>query len=257
MMISDDYTQRFSNIDFERRGGILAMRLHTNQDSLKWGAVATSIHAQLGRAFYDVAHDPLLRVVILTGTGASFCSEMDLSELPAMNGMEWSRLAEEGRELMMNFLDIGIPVIAAVNGPAYIHAQLPVLADIVLAAEEGEFADMAHFTAGVVPGDGAHTVWLDLLGANRGRYFLLTGQRLGAKEAQALGVVAEVLPRARLMDRAWALATELAAKPIITLRNTRSAFTHPLKRRLLDELSRGLALEGLGMLTAIGDGNGP
>ena len=256
-MSSNDYTLRFPNIAFERRGGVLAMRLHTKHGSLKWGALSTSVHAQLGRAFYEVAHDPQVRVVIFTGTGASFCSEMDLSELPAMNGMEWSRLAEEGRELMMNFLDIGIPVIAAVNGPAYIHAQLPVLADIVLAAEEAEFADMAHFTAGVVPGDGAHTVWLMLLGANRGRYFLLTGQRIGASEAQALGIVAEVLPRTSLMDRAWTLAAELSAKPAITLRNTRSAFTHPLKKRMLDELSRGLALEGLGMLTATGGGNGP
>jgi enoyl-CoA hydratase/carnithine racemase len=248
---TDDYIGRFPNIAFERRGGVMALRLHTQQASLKWGAIAKSVHAQLGRAFYEVAHDSAIRIVILTGTGTSFCTEMDLDELPSsMNGAEWTRLTQEGRDLLMNFLDIEVPVIAAVNGPAFIHAELPVLADVVLAAEEAEFADMAHFAAGVVPGDGAHVVWPMLLGPNRGRYFLLTGQRIGAAEALALGVVAEVLPRAALMGRAWSLAADLAAKPAVTLRNTRSAFTQPLKRRLLDELSRGLALEGLGMLTA-------
>jgi hypothetical protein len=50
-MINGDYTRYFPNIDFERRGGVLALRLHTQQQALKWGAVATSVHAQLGRAF--------------------------------------------------------------------------------------------------------------------------------------------------------------------------------------------------------------
>lgn len=248
-MNSEDYTQRFANIAFERRGGVLAMRLHTAQQALKWGATASSAHAQLGRAFYEVAHDASVDVVILTGTGTVFCVEMDLTQMPAsMNAAEWGRLTHEGRDLIMNFLNIEVPVIAAVNGPAYIHAQLPLLADVVLAAQEAEFADIAHFTAGVVPGDSAQVVWPMLLGPNRGRYFLMTGQHIGAAEAERLGIVAEVLPREGLMPRAWELAAEFAAKPAITLRNTRAAFTYPLKRRMLDELSHGLALEGLGLL---------
>ena len=250
-MINGDYTRDFPNIDFERRGGVVALRLHSQQQALKWGAVATSVHAQLGRAFYEVAHDRSVQVVILTGTGAAFCTEMDLTEMPPMNGEEWSRLMHEGRDLIMNLLDIEVPVITAVNGPAYIHAELAVLGDVVLAAQEAEFADLAHFPSGVVPGDSAQVVWPLVLGPNRGRYFLMTGQRIGAAEAQALGVVAEVLPRERLMLRAWELAAEFASKPAITLRNTRAAFTYPLKKRMLEELSRGLALEGLGILATI------
>ena len=249
-MTAGDYTRDFANIAFERRGGVLALRLHSRQESLKWGALATSVHAQLGRAFYEVAHDRSVQVVILTGTGAAFCTELDLTQIPAMDGEEWSRLMHEGRDLIMNLLDIEVPVITAVNGPAHIHAQLAVLGDVVLAAQEAEFADLAHFPSGVVPGDSAQVVWPMVLGPNRGRYFLMTGQRIGAVEAQALGVVAEVLPRDRLMPRAWELAAEFAAKPAVTLRNTRAAFTHPLKKRMLEELSRGLALEGLGILAA-------
>jgi enoyl-CoA hydratase/carnithine racemase len=248
-MNARDFTRDFPNIAFERRGDVLALRLHTRQEALKWGAIATSVHAQLGRAFYEVAHDRSVRVVILTGTGAAFCTEMDFSEMPPlMNDEEWGRLTQEGRDLIMNLLDIEVPVITAVNGPAYIHAELAVLGDVVLAAQDAEFADLAHFPSGVVPGDSAQVVWPALLGPNRGRYFLMTGQRIGATEAQALGVVAEVLPRERLMTRAWQLAEQFAAKPASALRNTRAAFTYPLKKRMLEELSHGLALEGLGLL---------
>jgi enoyl-CoA hydratase/carnithine racemase len=165
-----------------------------------------------------------------------------------VNAEAWYRITREGKDLVMNMLDIEVPIIAVVNGPAYVHAQLPVLADVVLAAEHAEFADLAHFVHGVVPGDSAQVVWPMLLGPNRGRHFLLTGQRIGAREALALGVVAEVLPSDALLPRAWALAREWAAKPLQTLRYTRIALTQPIKRRMLDELGYGMAMEGLSIL---------
>jgi enoyl-CoA hydratase/carnithine racemase len=224
--------------------------LHTDGGALKWGAAAGSIHGQLGEAFQRVAQDDSIRVVILTGTGESFCSEMNMAELPASPGVsDWIRLAREGYDLMMKFLDIEVPVIAAVNGPAYIHSQLPLLADIVLASATAEFADLAHFVHGVVPGDGVHVVWPMLLGINRARHFLMTGQRLTAQRACDLGVVAEVLASERLLDRAWELAADLERKPPATLRNTRLALTHPIKKRLLEELDHGLALESVAALS--------
>ena len=80
-------------------------------------------------------------------------------------------------------LDIEVPMIAAVNGPARIHAEIPVLCDIVLASEDAVFQDLPHFINGTVARDGVHLVWPLLLGLNRGRYFLLTGQELSAQQA--------------------------------------------------------------------------
>jgi enoyl-CoA hydratase/carnithine racemase len=122
-----------------------------------------------------------------------------------------------------------------------------VLADIVLASDTAEFADRAHFVHGVVPGDGVHVVWPLLLGPNRARHFLMTGNALSAREAQALGVVAEVLSPGAVHARAWEIAAELAAKPFVALRNTRIALTRRLRRALNDDLDVGLALEGLGL----------
>lgn len=249
----DDYRRSYRNIEFDRRGGVVQMRLHTDGGALRWGANEGSVHGQLSDAFRDLAHDPHTRALILTGTGETFCTELNREENSgALTATSWSRLMREGRELLLDFLAIEVPVIAAVNGPVHIHSELPVLADIVLAAETAEFADRVHFVYGVVPGDGVHVVWPLLLGINRARYFLMTGQVIGAREAQSLGIVAEVLPDADLQARAWELGASLERKPLVALRNTRHALTRRIRRELNDDLDVGLALEGLGLLS-LGD----
>jgi enoyl-CoA hydratase/carnithine racemase len=78
-------------------------------------------------------------------------------------------------------LDVDVPIVGAVNGPARVHAELPLLSDVVIASESAVFQDAVHFERGVVPGDGVHTLWPLWLGPNRGRYFLLMGQETGAE----------------------------------------------------------------------------
>ncbi|EEA04053.1 Enoyl-CoA hydratase/isomerase [Burkholderia sp. H160] len=242
----EDYRGRFSNIEFERRDGVLQVRLHTDGGPLKWGALNRSIHSQLGEAFYQIARDLDNRVVILTGTGDSFCDAMNYAELPTEPlSQVWPRLQREGQDLLMQLLDIPVPVIGAINGPAHIHAELLVLSDIVLASSRAEISDQAHFVHGVVPADGVQIVWPMLIGHNRARHFLLTGERITAQRAWELGVVGEVVAHDTLLERAWQMARELAAKPVETLRYTRAVFTQPFKRRMVDELGYGLALEGL------------
>ncbi|WP_069268791.1 enoyl-CoA hydratase/isomerase family protein [Paraburkholderia nodosa] len=247
----EDYGKRFANIEFERRDGVLLVRLHTDGGPLKWGALDGSIHGQLGEAFYQIARDLENRVVILTGTGDAFCDAMNYAELPAEPLAQiWPRLQREGQDLLMELLDIPVPVIGAINGPALIHAELLVLSDIVLASSHAEISDQAHFVHGVVPADGVQIVWPMLVGHNRARHFLLTGERMTAQRAWELGVVGEVVTQEALLDRAWEIARSLAAKPIETLRYTRAVFAQPFKRRMADELGYGLALEGLAGIAA-------
>ncbi len=148
----------------------------------------------------------------------------------------------------MNLLNIEVPMISAVNGPALRHSELPLLCDIVLAAEEAEFQDSGHFSGGLIPGDGVHIVYPMLLGLNRARYFLLTGQIISAKEAKDYGLVAEVLPREKLLPRAWEIAERLVEYPTLHLRYSRILLTEHLRRRMQELLGYGLALEGLGVM---------
>jgi enoyl-CoA hydratase/carnithine racemase len=103
----------------------------------------------------------------------------------------------------------------------------------------------------MVPGDGMHIVMPMLLGMNRGRYYLLTGQTLSALEAKDLGLVAEVLPPDKVLARAWEHAEALAHKPSLLLRHTRLMFTEYIKRRMQDLLGYGLAMEGLALMETL------
>jgi enoyl-CoA hydratase/carnithine racemase len=217
--------------------------LHTDGGSLQWGEVP---HRECPAAFQHIGSDPENRVVILTGTGDLFSGPRATAEDRIYaTPRQLDKGYWEGKHLLVNLLDIEVPVISAINGPAFRHSEMALLSDIVLAAEDATLMDSSHFANGMVPGDGMHIVYPLLLGLNRGRYFLLTGQTLSAREAQELGLVNEVLPRAELLPRAWELAAQLASRPPLVLRYSRVVLTQYVKRLMHDLLGYGLALEGL------------
>ena len=244
----EDYAEKYSHVRMERHDGILEITFHSDGNTLAWG---WGPHRQLGPAFYDIGRDRDNKIVIMTGVGDAFIQEMNTETFGArlssakMTPMDWDRVYSDSKRLLMNLLDIEVPVIAAVNGPVNIHAEIAVLSDIVLAADHAAFADAPHFRNGLVPGDGVHVVWPYLLGRNRGRYFLLTGQRLSAQEALRLGVVNEVLPAAELLPRARELARQILQQPPLTARYARTLMTQELKMLMLEHLSHGSALQGL------------
>lgn len=242
----EDYASKYQNIRMERRNGVLQLTFHTRGGSLVWDEAP---HRELSYAFTDVGADVDNKVVIITGAGDDFCTQIVADAWDLSAPRKWDKVYWEGKRLIQNLLDIEVPIISAVNGPCTIHSELAVLNDIVLASDAAYFQDAAHFAFfNAVPGDGVHVIWPLLLGMNRGRYFLLTGQKLSAQEAKDFGVVSEVLPRDKLLPRAWDLAEEMAQKPPLALRYTRVALTHRLKRLMQEGTGYGLALEGHGLV---------
>src|SRR5262249_6847008 len=210
--------------------------------------------AELAQAFADVGADRENRVIILTGTGDEFSGPRLDPETTFFHG---ARLTPAGvhqvfwnaRRLVHALLDIEVPMIAAVNGSAKRHADLALMCDIVIAADHATFEDTAHFDRGsIVPGDGINVVYTLLMGLNRARYLMLTGQVLTAREAKELGLVAELMPREKLLPRAWELAGQLARKSDMLLRYTRKVLTHPLRKAIDDGLQYYLAMEALSTL---------
>lgn len=245
----EDYATKFKTIRFKREDGILEMTVHTDGGPLRWGRLP---HGELEQAFLDINRDRENHVIILTGTGAEFSGPAPevKANLAAhqQSPKEWGELGWESKNLLLNMLAIDAPMIAAVNGPAVRHAELPVMCDIVLASETAAFQDSAHFVGGLVPGDGVHVVFPLVMGYNRGRYFLLTGQKILAEEAKQVGLVNEVLPQAQLLPRAWELARQVMKQPELNRRYTRILVTEVMRRQMSELLPYGLALEGLALV---------
>lgn len=238
----DEYAKKYENINFHREDGILQVSMHTDNSDLVWGF---GPHQELGYCFGDIGNDPENKVIIFTGSGDTFIHKEDLDRTGPDAKIWGEQVLPDAKRLLMNLLEIQAPMIAAINGPATVHAELGVLCDVVLAAEHATFQDAPHFPSGLVPGDGVHVVWPMLLGLNRGRYFLMTGQELSADEALDLGVVNEIHPQANLLDRAWEIARGIRKRPELAVRLTREAMLQPIKRAMLEALPYGLALEGL------------
>ncbi|WP_234180760.1 enoyl-CoA hydratase/isomerase family protein [Sphingopyxis sp. NFH-91] len=239
----DSYSDRYNNIALSRdESGVLLMRFHTGGGPFVWSEES---HEELGYCFAEVGADRGNRVIVMTGTDGVWCETIDFASFSLSNPSEWDHTFYDGRKLLDNLLAIEVPVISAINGPARIHPEIPVLADIVIASETALFQDAPHFMGGIVPGDGAHVVWTHVLGPNRGRYFLLMGQELSAADALAAGVVGELLPEGEVVDRALAIAAQFAAKTDLALRYSRVLLTQRYKRLMQEGLSLGLGLEAL------------
>ena len=247
----DSYAAKYQCIRMRREDGILEMRFHSNDGPLQWGL---GPHRELDAAFLDVARDRDNEIVILTGTGDEYCGRaVPPGGHPNRNSMTpaiYDPIYWEGKHLLMNLLNIEVPVISAINGPATRHAEIPLLSDIVIASDDSFIQDTAHFQGGMVPGDGMHFIMPLLMGFTRGRYFLLTAQKIAAHDALAMGLFNEVLPRADVLPRAWALARLLLQQTQLVRRYTRVALTEELKQRLQPLLGYGLALEGLARMKA-------
>ena len=247
----DDYSRSYRFIKMERRGGILQMTLHTDGGPLQWNLDA---QVEFVRAFTDVGTDRENRIVILTGSGNEFSGPRLDPDTPFFHGAKLTpggvhEVFVNARKMVNAVLGIEVPMIAAVNGPAKRHADLALMCDIVIAADDVTFEDTAHFhNGGIVPGDGINVVYTMLMGLNRARYLMLTGQVLNAQEAKDIGLVAELMPREKLLPRAWQLAEQLAKKNDMLLRYTRMVLTHPLRKQLDEGLQYFLAMEALSTL---------
>jgi enoyl-CoA hydratase/carnithine racemase len=243
----DDYKDRSRCAVLTRDdAGVLTIRLHRQGGPLLWGGVP---HAELPELFAAVASDRDNRVVILTGTGDTFIGMTGTHFGPDLIDPDgWDRILFEGLRLVGQLLDIEVPMIAAVNGPAVAHSELAVLCDVVLCSDNAYFEDAAHIPGGLLPGDSMQIIWPMLIGHNRGRAFLLTGQRISAQQALDWGVVTEVLSPDQLLGRAQEIAAKIAGYHPTLLRGTRHTFTRPLKRAMLDDLHVGLSLEALAAL---------
>jgi enoyl-CoA hydratase/carnithine racemase len=242
MLLQNDYFSAYHNLKLTRDDkGVLVAEFHSNGGPC---VMTAHSHTEFVEAFYRISQDRANKIVILTGAGG-FITDVDWSSFgDVADPGVWSQVHDEGAQALENIANIRVPVIAAIEGRAHVHSDYALLASVIVAAEGATFQDVAHFGAGVAPGDGIFTTWSYRAGAGRAEAFLLNPQPLKARTAYEWGVVAEVVPNGKALSRARELAGLYLKAPEVTRRNTRIHFIQPLKERIVREVGYGLSLEG-------------
>src|ERR1700741_467613 len=193
----DAYRASFPNARLARsESGVLEVALHTDGGTLVFNG---HTHEQFVDLFHAIGSDPDNRVVILTGSGNAFMETISPEGFDFFTPRGYDKIYREGRKVLMNILDIEVPLIAAVNGPVRLHSEYILLCDIVLATPSTVFQDKPHFEFGVVTGNGVHLLWQEVIGTIRGRYFILTRQELDAQTAKDWGAINEIVPTDKLL----------------------------------------------------------
>lgn len=238
------YFTRYQNFALSRSaGGVLTLRFHTGGGPHTFDGTT---HHDLPRLLDDIAFDTDNRVLVLTGTGDSFISNIDGPSLGDLTKpMAADVLYTEGRRGLQRLADLEIPIIAAVNGPATVHSEYALLADVVIASDTAVFADVPHLAFAIAPGDGLFVVWEEVLGLNRARYLEITQGSFTAQEALSWGAVAKVVPLDQVLPQAQELAEQMTQRPHLTNKYMAVVFRQRISRRLAEGTLTGMALEGL------------
>lgn len=236
--------RNYSSIEFKRlEGDVLKVTIANPRSAIN--AVDEALHDDLARLFSELRGEDEARAVLLTGRGRAFCAGGDyrwLSELADTARLD--RLRRAGKQLIWDLLDVEIPIVCALNGAAIgLGASIALLCDVIHAADTATIGD-PHVRVGIVAGDGGTAIWPLAIGPARAKQYLLTGDTLGAVEAERIGLINRVVPAADLEADSLAFARRLAAGAPLAIRYTKQAVNKLVKDALnvAFDFSTGLEL---------------
>ena len=190
--------------------------------------------------------DPEVRVILLTGAGdKAFIAGADINELSRATAVTGRVLALRGQGVFDRIAAAGKPIIAVINGFCLGGGcELALACTFRFAADTAEIGQ-PEINLGIIPGYGGSQRLPRLIGRDRALDLILTGRRVSAADALALGLVTRVYPAATLRAEALAYARELAAKAPIAVRLALDAVRAGLEQPLAEALAHEAALFGL------------
>jgi len=221
-------SHRFEALRVERRGALLEVTIAHPRSELN--AVDALLHEELTALFRVLRRERSARAVLLTGSGRAFCAGGDFAWFPELRGLDrLEPLRSDAKQLIWDLLDVELPIVAALNGPAAgLGASIALLCDVIFMADSASIAD-PHVRVGIVAGDGGVAIWPLVLGPARAKELLLTGDRVDAARAERWGLVNRVVPAGELLAEARAFAERLAAGAPLAIRYTKLAVNKWIK----------------------------
>ena len=234
--------ESLATIGIERDGDVLVATIDNPNSDMN--AVDAQLHADLAELMRLLKVERSARAVLLQGSKRAFSAGGDFGWFPTLDSVaKLDHLRSEAKSMVWDLLDIELPIVAALNGPAVgLGASVALLCDVVVMSSTATIVD-PHVRVGIVAGDGGAAIWPLLVGPLKAKQYLLTGDAVGADEAYRLGIVTEVTSPDELGDRSRAWAHRLAAGAPLAIRYTKQAINAQVKRALLDSFDVSTALE--------------
>lgn len=195
---------------------------------------------RLQRLLDQVAEDPQVRSVLLTGNGKAFCAGQDLNQMTGENPPTFPTvLNDQYNPIVRKLRALPLPVVCLVNGVAAgAGANIALACDITLAAESASFIQ-AFSKIGLIPDSGGTFILPRLIGWQRATALMMTGDKVSATRAAEMGMIYQVFPDDEVVDQARALAEKLAQMPTKGLALTKRALNYAQ----YNDLEKQLAIE--------------
>jgi enoyl-CoA hydratase/carnithine racemase len=257
----EEYSELFKDFFvLTRVDGILEIRWHSNNGPVMMDHGHSKAWAQLLKI---AGEDPENEIMILTGTGEYFvaginpecveCLKTNRSTPAGMIGESYDDVYLDGMEGIKALLfNVNVPTIGVFNGPAYGMQQMVTMCDITLCADDVIF-DEQHFMYGKMPGTGSFLALQKYLGEKRANHMLFTGHGITADEAQRNGLVSEVLPREKLLPRAWEIAERMMKVDRKVRRLSHDMASKGLRSSFVSELEYQMAMSTYGHVLTVSD----
>ncbi len=218
----------------------------------KLNALNDQVVDQLHRAAAQLAGDPAVKGVVLTGAGPkAFIAGADIGELAKQGVLQGRDRSLAGQRMLAAFEHMGKPVLAAVNGYALGGGcELAMACHLRIASENAKFGQ-PEVKLGITPGYGGTQRLPRLVGKGNALHLILTGEQIDAREALRIGLVTKVVPAAQLLDEADKLMRVILANGPVAVKLAIEA----VHRGLEMTLEEGLALEAdaFGLVAATDD----
>ena len=204
------------NVKTENRDGILVVSVDRPKSL---NALNAQTIDELQQAFDAARDDASVKGVIVTGGGEkAFVAGADINELAQMTPITGKATAEKGQRVFRAIEKFPKPVIAAINGFALGGGcELALACHIRIASEKAQLG-LPEVTLGIIPGYGGTQRMARLLGKGKALELILTGDRIGAAEAERIGLVNKVVPADQLMTVAEEMARTIAKRGPIAVR---------------------------------------
>lgn len=203
--------------------------------------------------FFRLGNDRSVSAIVLTGAGRAFCTGGNIKGIrdrkgigpldqPDSTATNYRRGVQRATRAM---LDCDVPMIAAINGHAIgLGLDLACVCDMRVAADSAKMA-ASFIKVGIIPGDGGAWTLQKLIGYPLAAELFLTGRTFDAAYAKSIGLVGDVVPAENLMDKAMALAEEVAANSPRALRLTKRLLREAQHGRAGDVLELSAAFQAL------------